>query len=91
MTIAAECDYVFLGVKPQMMAGVLAGIAPVLTEREKRVILVTMAAGLTMETICEMIGGAYPVIRLMPNTSAAIGEGMILFTNYFIYCSFYII
>jgi pyrroline-5-carboxylate reductase len=80
MTVAAECDYVFLGVKPQMMAGVLAGIAPVLTEREKRVILVTMAAGLTMETICEMAGGAYPVIRLMPNTSAAIGEGMILYT-----------
>jgi len=79
-TVAAECDYIFLGVKPQMMAGVLAGIAPVLTKREKRVILVTMAAGLSMETICEMAGGAYPVIRLMPNTSAAIGEGMILYT-----------
>ena len=79
-TVAADCDYIFLGVKPQMMAGVLDGIAPIMAAREKRVILVTMAAGLTMETICEMAGGSYPVIRLMPNTSAAIGEGMILYT-----------
>ena len=40
--------------------------------------LVTMAAGLTMARIREMAGGAYPIIRLMPNTPASIGEGMIL-------------
>lgn len=77
--VAAACDYVFLGVKPQMMAGLFSEIAPALTKRQERVILVTMAAGLTMETICRMAGGDYPVIRLMPNTPAAIGEGMILY------------
>jgi pyrroline-5-carboxylate reductase len=40
-------------------------------------VLVTMAAGLTMETIRRMAGGDFPVIRMMPNTPAAIGEGMI--------------
>lgn len=77
---AAQCKYIFLGVKPQMMAGMLEGIAPALAARTDRFVLVSMAAGLTMETICEMAGGQYPVIRLMPNTPADIGEGMILYT-----------
>ena len=80
-TIARTCDYIFLGVKPQMMAGMLSGIAPVLAARQDRFILVTMAAGLTMARIREMAGGNYPVIRIMPNTPSAIGEGMILYTS----------
>lgn len=81
MEAAAKADYLFLGVKPQMMADMLAGIAPVLAQREKPVILVTMAAGLTIQRIREMAGGSYPVIRIMPNTPAAIGQGMILYTS----------
>ena len=77
--VAAECKYIFLGVKPQMMAGMLAGIAPTLAARTDRFVLVSMAAGLTMEAICGMAGGQYPVIRLMPNTPADIGEGMTLY------------
>ena len=77
-TIAGNADYVFLGVKPQMMGGLLEEIAPVLRERESRFVLVTMAAGLTMERIAAMAGGAYPVIRIMPNTPCAVGEGVIL-------------
>ena len=64
-----------------MMEGVLEEIAPVLRHRTDRFVLVTMAAGLTMETIQEMAGGHYPVIRLMPNTPAAIGKGMILYCS----------
>ena len=33
-----------------------------------------------MEKISEMAGGDYPIIRIMPNTPAAVGEGMILYT-----------
>ena len=78
--IAKKADYIFLGVKPQMMAGMLSDIAPVLKEREDRFILVTMAAGLTIARIRELTGGDYPVIRIMPNTPASIGEGMILYS-----------
>ena len=80
-TAAREAQYLFLGVKPQMMAGMLTEIAPVLAARQDRFILVSMAAGLTMARIWEMAGGDYPVIRIMPNTPSAIGEGMILYTS----------
>ena len=76
---AREAQYLFLGVKPQMMAGMLSGIAPVLAARQDRFILVTMAAGLTMARIREMAGVDCPVIRVMPNTPAAIGEGVLQF------------
>lgn len=79
--IAKCCQYIFLGVKPQMMQEVLEEIAPVLKNRTDRFVLVTMAAGLTMETIQEMAGDHYPVIRLMPNTPAAVGSGMILYCS----------
>lgn len=76
-TVAAACDWIFLGVKPQMMADMLADIAPTLEDRESPFVLVTMAAGMTCETIAQLAGGDYPVVRIMPNTPAAIGKGMI--------------
>lgn len=78
--IAAWADDLFLGVKPQMMGDMLKEIAPVLADRRDRFLLVTMAAGLTIGDIQAMAGGDYPVIRIMPNTPASIGEGMILYT-----------
>ena len=78
-TVAATADYIFLGVKPQMMEGLLSSIRDTLAERQDRFILVTMAAGLTIRRIREMAGD-YPVIRIMPNTPSSIGEGMILYT-----------
>ena len=75
---AERGKYIFLGVKPQMMADLLTEIAPILAARTDRFILVTMAAGLTMERIAGMAGGDYPVIRIMPNTPCAVGEGVIL-------------
>lgn len=78
--VAENADFIFLGVKPQMMADLLADIGPILAERQSRFILVTMAAGLSMARIQELAGGQYPIIRIMPNTPASIGEGMILYT-----------
>ncbi len=79
-TIAQSATYIFLGVKPQMMADVLSDIAPVLRSRTDRFVLVSMAAGLTTQRIAEMAGGEYPVLRIMPNTAVSVGEGIILYT-----------
>lgn len=79
-TVAAECEYVFLGVKPQMMAQMLEEIKKTL-EKHKDVILVSMAAGLSIKTIRKMAGGSYKVIRIMPNIPVEAGEGEILYTT----------
>jgi len=77
-TVCAQSRYILLGVKPQMMADLLTGLAPTLRERTDRFVLVTMAAGLTAARIQALAGAAYPVIRIMPNTPCAIGSGTIL-------------
>lgn len=77
--IAEHADFIFLGVKPQMMEETLGEIASTLAQRESRFVLVSMAAGLTIQRIEELAGGTYPVIRIMPNTPASIGEGMVLY------------
>lgn len=80
IAIAETADYIFLGVKPQMMADLFDEIAPVLKARTDRFILVTMAGGMTMEKIQLLAGNNYPVIRIMPNTPSAIGEGIVFYT-----------
>lgn len=79
-TIAREAKFVVLGVKPQYMEGVLKELKPILEVRTDAV-LVTMAAGLTMNNISCMVGGGYPVIRIMPNTPAKVGQGVILYDS----------
>lgn len=75
-TVAAQCDYIFLGVKPQMMKDMLTDLKPHL---KADTVLITMAAGLTTEQI-RAWAGDLPVIRIMPNTPVAVGEGMTLYT-----------
>ena len=77
--IAHTCDLIFLGVKPQMMAGLLESIGPILAGREDRFVVCSMAAGLTLDILEEMLGHSYPLIRILPNTPAAIGQGIAQF------------
>ena len=73
--IAQQCERIFLGVKPHMMKDVLEPLREILAE--KKPLLITMAAGLTMAQIGEFAGCEIPVIRIMPNTPVAIGKGVI--------------
>ena len=75
--VAQNCSLIFLGVKPQLMGDVLADLAPIFSARKDCFVLVTMAAGLTTQTIRKMAGGEYPVARIMPNTPSAIGSGVV--------------
>jgi len=77
--IATECKYIFLAVKPQNMADMLSGISQVMASRRDRFVIVSMAAGISVATVCALAGGQYPMIRIMPNTPASIGKGMILY------------
>ncbi len=77
-SVCRECDFIFLGVKPQVLFSLLNEIAPVLRERKSRFVLVSMAAGVTSAQVSDAVGGC-PVIRIMPNTPVAVGKGMIVY------------
>ena len=72
--VASSCDVLFLAVKPQMMAGCLQPLTTAL--QAKRPVIVSMAAGLSLQQLDELTGGGLPIIRIMPNTPVAIGKGM---------------
>ena len=78
-SIAKECDIIFIGVKPQMMADVFSEISGFLSCRSEYT-LVSMMAGIKTEKICESLGFECSVIRIMPNTAVEVGEGMVLYT-----------
>lgn len=79
--IADGADYILLGVKPQGLPGLLASLSPILAARTEKPVLISMAAGVAMEKIRTLVGCACPVIRLMPNVAASVGEAMILYDH----------
>ena len=79
--VAGDCQLIFLAVKPQMMEALLEPLKFVFDERGDRFVLCSMAAGLPIARIQEMAGEDFPVIRIMPNTPASVGEGMIQYCS----------
>lgn len=65
-------DVVFLAVKPQHMPDVLAEIGPQLTDQH---LLVSIAAGVSIETMTTLLGENVRIVRVMPNTPALVGQG----------------
>lgn len=80
-TVAKNSKYIFLGVKPQVIKSALEEILPALKSRDDRFILVSMAAGLSISAIEDMLGFNCPIIRIMPNTPVQAGKGMILYSH----------
>jgi len=83
------CDFVFLSVKPQTLEKVLIEIATVVSQRvnnNDHFALISIAAGWSIEKIQKILTKSLktdkkvPVIRLMPNTPALIGEGVLAFS-----------
>ena len=70
---AEQADMVVLAVKPQVMADVCRDIAPVV--QNTRPLMVSIAAGLTADTLDEWLGGGLPLVRVMPNTPSLVGKG----------------
>ncbi len=79
ITLCRECDLVFLGVKPQVLPELLKEIAPVVKERKGDLTLVSMAAGVSLDSVLNQVGQDVPLIRIMPNTPVAVGKGVIVY------------
>mmetsp|Transcript_609 Transcript_609/g.1754 ORF Transcript_609/g.1754 Transcript_609/m.1754 type:complete len:374 (-) Transcript_609:599-1720(-) len=69
--LAANNDIIFLGVKPIYLGGVLKELAPFLEDRH---LVISIAAGITLETLEGELPEGARVVRVMPNTPCSIGQ-----------------
>ncbi|WP_372609281.1 pyrroline-5-carboxylate reductase [Halomonas sp.] len=69
----AEADVVVLAVKPQIMRDVCDTMREAIQRR--RPLIISVAAGLSAESIEHWLGGNLALVRCMPNTPALVGAG----------------
>jgi len=68
-----EADVVVLSVKPQVLKSVVTDLADTL--KNKKPLIISIAAGIKAETIQEWIGEPAAIVRCMPNTPALLQCG----------------
>jgi pyrroline-5-carboxylate reductase len=67
-----ESTVVILAVKPQIMPAILEEIAPVVNSEK---LVISIAAGITLQTLQRALGDSRRVVRVMPNTPALVLAG----------------
>lgn len=72
MDLASRSQAILIAVKPQYVTSVLEEIAPAITKDH---LLISIAAGVTLEKMEAACPAATRIIRAMPNTPALIGLG----------------
>lgn len=73
--LAKNTKFIFLAVKPNVIIKVAESLKDKISAET---VIVTIAAGISLNDICTACN-TNNVIRIMPNTPAAVGEGMILY------------
>jgi pyrroline-5-carboxylate reductase len=76
--VAAEATVVFLAVKPQQMAEVLADLRNFIRPEQ---LIVSIAAGVSLKTMTSGLGDQPKLIRVMPNTPCLVGCGASAFSR----------
>lgn len=71
--LAENCEFVVLAVKPQIFPTVLPQIKLCLNQNA---VVVSIGAGKTLEYIGVFLNEKTPIIRVMPNINAKVGESM---------------
>ncbi|HEV3165336.1 MAG TPA: pyrroline-5-carboxylate reductase [Isosphaeraceae bacterium] len=70
--VAHKSDVLVLAIKPQSMSHALSHLRPVVTPEH---LIISIAAGVTIETLAAGLGDDRRIVRVMPNTPALVGEG----------------
>lgn len=70
--VAQDSDVLILAVKPQSMAEVLERLRASVTPDH---LLISIAAGVSLQTLAAGLGAERRLARVMPNTPALVGEG----------------
>lgn len=68
-----DADVIVLAVKPQVMKPVAQGLAPALSGR--KALVISIAAGISLDSLQNWLGRQVPIVRCMPNTPALVGLG----------------
>lgn len=68
--LTRQCDVIVLSVKPQMMTDILGDVAANLTPGK---LVLTIAAGKTLDWYAQYLPDGTPIIRIMPNIAAKVG------------------
>ena len=71
--VAEFSDIIVIGVKPDIYDEVLEDIKDIIDDKK---IIITIAAGKTIESVENIIGNDKKIVRTMPNTPSLVGEGM---------------
>ncbi|MDC0336034.1 pyrroline-5-carboxylate reductase [Pseudodesulfovibrio sp.] len=71
--LAAACDYIVVAVKPQHAE---TAVKAMTEQLDKSKCLISICAGLPQATFSDWTEGRCPVVRVMPNTPALVGEGV---------------
>lgn len=80
LDIIPGCDVLVMAVKPQLMKVVCAGIAD--TVQANKPLIISIAAGVTSDSLNQWLGGNLAIVRCMPNTPALLRCGATgLFAN----------
>ena len=74
-----QANVIFLGVKPNQIQALLEENKNIL-ERRESILLISMAAGVTLEQLQSMTDTRHRWIRMMPNTPLEVAEGVISFS-----------
>jgi pyrroline-5-carboxylate reductase len=70
--VIEQSDVLVLAVKPQAMSQLLAEIRPLVGPDH---LIISIAAGISIATLCEKLGSDRRIVRVMPNTPALLGDG----------------
>lgn len=73
----ANADIVVLSIKPQVMNQVLRGLRG---QVPRQALVISIAAGVPIRHIADGLHSDQPIVRVMPNTPAQIGQGMSAWT-----------
>ena len=76
-TAVKGADVVLLGVKPYAILGLAREIAPAL---DPGTVVVSVAAGVTLDALQKALPQGQPVVRSMPNTPSSVGRGVLSVT-----------
>jgi pyrroline-5-carboxylate reductase len=72
-TVAREADYLFLAVAPSQYEAVIAEVRHAV---RPSALVITVAAGITMQRVADAFQADVKVVRTMPNTPSLVGAGM---------------